>query len=149
MTAMDKRVLALSHQAQAQGIAVEKVLRDAISTRENLTAAIIATMKDLTPEHRRWVEEFKEIIVKGMPFGYSPLLDKPTGLLNILDMNEMTVVSPFPMNPSSTRHSDKAFFEQQGTNKAHSSPFETYVKQEIPRLTPYFQRSVVGFYLMQ
>ena len=101
MTAMDKRVLALSHQAQAQGIAVEKVLRDAISTRGNLTAVIIATMKDLTPEHRRWVEEFKEIIVKGMPFGYSPLPDKPTGLLNILDMNEMTVVSPFPMNPSS------------------------------------------------
>ena len=32
---------------------------------------------------------------------HSPLLDKPTGLLNILDMNEMTVVSPFPMNPSS------------------------------------------------
>ena len=66
MTAMDKRVLTLSHQAQAQGIAVEKVLRDAISTRENLTAAIIATMKDLTPEHRRWVEEFKEIIVTEM-----------------------------------------------------------------------------------
>ena len=101
MTAVDKRILALSHQTQAQGIDAEKVLRDAMTTRGNLTAAIIATMKDLTPEHRRWVEEFKQIIVKGTPFGYSPLLDKPTGLLNILDMNEMTVVSPFPMNPSS------------------------------------------------
>ena len=101
MTAMDKRVLALSHQAQAQGIDVEKVLRDAIITRNGLIATVKATLKDLTPERKRAVEEYAQALKRGLPFGYTPLLDKPTGLLNILDMNEMTVVSPFPMNPSS------------------------------------------------
>ena len=43
----------------------------------------------------------------------------------------------------------KAFFEPQGTNKAHSSRFGVVVKQEIPRFTPYFQRSIVGFYLVR
>ena len=40
----------------------------------------------------------------------------------------------------SVRHSDKAFFEPQGKNKAHSSRFGVVIKQEIPRFTPYFQR---------
>ena len=43
----------------------------------------------------------------------------------------------------------KAFFEPQGTNKAHSSRFRVIVKQEIPRFTPCFQRSIVGFYLVR
>ena len=33
---------------------------------------------------------------------------------------------------------------QQGTNEALSSPFEAYVKQEIPRFIPHFQRSIVN-----
>ena len=41
------------------------------------------------------------------------------------------------------------FSIQQGTNEALSSPFESYIKQEIPRFTPYFQRSIVGFYLVR
>ena len=30
-----------------------------------------------------------------------------------------------------------------------SSHFDSYIKQEIPRFTPYFQRSIVGFYLVR
>ena len=101
MDAKEKRIMELAKQAQAQGIDVEKALRDAMITRKSLTAAIMATFQTLTPERKQWTEECKWAIVKGLPFGYSPLPDKPTGLLNILDMNEMMIVSPFPMNPSS------------------------------------------------
>ena len=49
----------------------------------------------------------------------------------------------------SVRHTAGQFLGQQGTNKAHSSRFGVVVKQEIPRFTPYFQRSIVGFYLVR
>lgn len=101
MTQKEKHIMELARQAQAQGIDVEKALQDALTTRNGLTAAIVATLKDLTPDRKRWVEECAQAIAKGLPFGYSPLPDKPTGLLNILDLNAMMIVSPFPMNPSS------------------------------------------------
>ena len=101
MTQKEKRIIELARQAQAQGIDVEKALQDAITARNGLTSAIMATFQTLTPERKQWTEECKRAIVKGLPLGYSPLPDKPTGLLNILDMNAMMIASPFPMNPSS------------------------------------------------
>ena len=101
MTQKEKRIIQLARQAQAQGIDVEKALQDAMTTRNGLTAAIMATLKTLTPDRQRYVKECAQAIAKGLPFGYSPLPDKPTGLLNILDLNAMMIVSPFPMNPSS------------------------------------------------
>lgn len=101
MTAKEKRIVELARQAQAQGIDVEKALLDAMTTRNGLITALTAALKGLTPERKRWVEECARALAKGLPFGYSPLPDKPTGLLNVLDLNEMMVVSPFPMNPSS------------------------------------------------
>lgn len=101
MTQKEKRIIELARQAQVQGIDVEKALQDAITTRNGLTAAIVAALKDLTPDRQCWVKECAQAIAKGLPFGYSPLPDKPTGLLNILDLNAMMIVSPFPMNPSS------------------------------------------------
>lgn len=101
MTQKEKHIMELARQAQVQGIDVEKALQDAITTRNGLTAAIVAALKDLTPDRQCWVKECAQAIAKGLPFGYSPLPDKPTGLLNILDLNAMMIVSPFPMNPSS------------------------------------------------
>ena len=43
----------------------------------------------------------------------------------------------------------KAFFQEQGTNKAHSGYFAPLIKQKSPRFTPYFQRSIVGFPLVR
>ena len=99
MTQKEKRIIQLARQAQ--GIDVEKALQDAMTTRNGLTAAIMATLKTLTPDRQRYVKECAQAIAKGLPFGYSPLPDKPTGLLNILDLTAMMIVSPFPMNPSS------------------------------------------------
>ena len=101
MTQKEKRIIELARQAQVQGIDVEKALQDSITTRNGLTAAIVAALKDLTPDRQCWVKECAQAIAKGLPFGYLPLPDKPTGLLNILDLNAMMIVSPFPMNPSS------------------------------------------------
>ena len=43
----------------------------------------------------------------------------------------------------------KAFFQEQGTNKAHSGCFAPLVKQKSPRFTPRFQRPIVGLSLVR
>ena len=56
MTQKEKRIIQLARQAQAQGIDVEKALQDAMTTRNGLTAAIMATLKTLTPDRQRYVK---------------------------------------------------------------------------------------------
>mgnify|MGYP004574046827 FL=1 len=73
MTQKEKRIIELARQAQVQGIDVEKALQDAITTRNGLTAAIVAALKDLTPDRQCWVKECAQAIAKGLPFGYTPM----------------------------------------------------------------------------
>lgn len=101
MTEKDKRIAILIRKVQAFGIDAEAILKDALTSRDEQLRQIYASLKELNDENTRWVTECSDVIKKGVPFGYSPVLDEPTGLLNIMDLNKMVVVSPFPMNPNS------------------------------------------------
>lgn len=100
MTAKNKRIAELVKQAQTMGIDVEEVLKNELTSRDEQLRKIYACLNELDAENIQWLTESSAVIKKGVPFGYAPVLDKPTGLLNIMDLNKMVVVSPFPMNPS-------------------------------------------------